>query len=299
MKPWKTHLLKLRKENNGNNAIIQRRFFTRKDGSYVINPDLDERMLYDEYRRVCKVTIESVITDPMYPQTQSEMLRKNIKQARVKNTESKTQDSLLRYAVSEVIKDLEEKFPNETFGLDKMLSTKFLEKMVDGKTGIKGSHIRPDGGFVWIMINSKKYYILVSEQKRQGTNDKRLAEGLDIQGVGNAFERLPNYLIGCDILFKDDEVYPFIAWLQGCDFREESSIPARVNMLFSFQEANMLHLDRKKLGINLTSGGSYFMRGNELHEPSGSSDWTAEEMIPIMCELAEHATKYYIKKYGE
>ncbi len=46
----------------------------------------------------------------------------------------------------------------------------------------------PDGGFVYWYFEGKKHLILISEDKKQGSNDKRLAEGFDHHFEGAAFK---------------------------------------------------------------------------------------------------------------
>ena len=68
---------------------------------------------------------------------------------------------------------------------------------------MKESFIKPDGGFLYATDKEgNKKLILVAEVKRQGTNDKRLSEGLPKQAKGNAIERLGKNLVGIRAIFK-------------------------------------------------------------------------------------------------
>ena len=148
------------------------------------------------------------------------------------------------------------------------------------------------------MYTFRKYYFLFPEQKRQGTNDKRLLEGKKKQQAGNATERIADKLCIARLLFGDEDVFPFVAFIQGCDFYEdESTIADRMKRIFNFLKPNVIHYNWVKLQNNNNVGGSYFMRGHSMADAPGTSDWTSDEMYEIMVKIAEHSIRYYIKKY--
>lgn len=223
----------------------------------------------------------------------SESLRGNIK-----NLESQGHDLKIKDVINQVIlPTLQEKYPSLKFGLDKNFPTRTLESMVESgvvRTQEK-TYIKPDGGLVWVEIDGVKRFILVSEQKRQGTNDK----GKN-QAAGNAVERLGKNVIGCEVLFGEEKITPLVVFLQGCDFYEpESTIPDRVRTIAKFQPMNQINLYKKQLQKYTWFAGSYFMRGHSKNQKSGTSDWTSEEMISILSEVAIGATEYYLKEYGK
>ena len=209
----------------------------------------------------------------------SETLQRNIK-----NIESQSQDVKIKDVVAAVMIFLQQKFPNLKFGFEKKKMLRTIEIMVNGEnyTTSDKSFITPDGGFLWVKINGKKYYVLVSEQKRQGTNDKRISKGEKKQSQGNAVERLGKNVNAFDILFGDEDIYPFVVFLQGCDFYdEESSIGDRMRTVNKFQQMNVINLPWKKLQKHTYIGGSYFMRGHSMCEMPGTSDWTFDEMYNL------------------
>jgi len=233
--------------------------------------------------------------------TQSDGLSNRL-EGNIKNEESKIQDNNIMIVASLVLSRLQSKYPYLKFGMDKKMMLRTIEKMVKGDvyTTSDKSFITPDGGFLWVKINGKKYYILVSEQKRQGTNDKRLLEGKKRQSQGNAAERLGKNVDAIDVLFANEEIYPFIVFLQGCDFNDnESTIGDRIRTIAKFQEINVVNIYWKQVMKKLFVGGSYFMRGHSMKELPGTSDWTFEEMILPMFTIAETALNYYLKKYGK
>lgn len=228
--------------------------------------------------------------------TQSEGLRNRLN-GNVKNIESQKQDSEIKVVVKNVLSKLKEKYPTVQFGIDQKMMLRDIEKMVNSTnfTTSKETYIKPDGGFMWMKLNGKKYYILISEQKRQGTNDVRLIEGKTPQGNGNAAERLGKNVIGIEMMFQEEDIFPFIVFLQGCDFYdEESTIGDRIRTIARFLPFNVLNIYWKG-----NRGGSYFMRGHSMTEKPGTSNWTNEEMYNNMFTIATTAIDYYLKKYGK
>lgn len=234
--------------------------------------------------------------------SQSQKLRENENQHVTKNNESLKQDIKIGEVVQMVLSDLKNKYPTLQFGFEKKKMLRTIEKLVNGEnfTTSKKSFITPDGGFLWVKIKGVKCYILVPEQKRQGTNDKRISEGKVKQGRGNAAERLGKNVDAIDVLFGDEDIYPFVVFLQGCDFYdEESSIGDRIRTINKFQQMNQINLFWIKLQKYTSIGGSYFMRGHSMNEAPGTSDWTFDEMYTILIEVATRATDYYLSKYGK
>ena len=210
--------------------------------------------------------------------TQSNGLRERLT-GNVKNLESQKQDSSIKFVVNLVLSSLYKKYPDLDFGVDQTMMLRDIENLVNGEnyTTSDQTYLKPDGGFMWVKINQKKYYILVSEQKRQGTNDSRLIEGKGPQNCGNAAERLGKNVIGFEIMFQEEKIFPFIVFLQGCDFYDKEST----------------------IGDRIRTIGSYFMRGHSMNNKPGTSDWTNEEMFEQMFTIATTAINYYLKKYGK
>jgi hypothetical protein len=233
--------------------------------------------------------------------SQSDKLRKNKNQHGKKNLESHKQDVSLKCVVENILTKLREKYPNYVFGHDKRIYLGEIEKIVSTISTIsEGSYTQADGGYLWVEINGEKRYILVSEQKRQGTNDKRFLEELNHQAYGNASDRLGTALLYMRIFFSKEDILPFITFLQGCDFCElESKIPDRIRTIYCFLPQNTVNLYMKEILKNFWMGGSYFMRGHSYKELPGTSDWTQQEMFEPMMEIAEKSLEYYIEKYGK
>jgi type II restriction enzyme len=234
--------------------------------------------------------------------SQSQKLRENKNQHIQKNIDSKQQDVKIKDVIKKLLEVLRQKYPKLHFGCDDKYPVRVLEIMVlSGKVNTKEStNIKPDGGLIWVKINNKKYYILVTEQKQQGTNDKRLLEGKSKQGRGNAIERLGKNVIAIEILFGDEDITPLVAFLQGCDFfDEESTIPDRVRIIAKFQPLNQINLYKKQLQKYNWSAGSFFMRGHSMNEEPRTSDWTFDEMSTILLDVTTQSIEYYLSKYGK
>lgn len=234
--------------------------------------------------------------------SQSQKLRENTNQHRQKNTESQQQDVKIKDVIEKLLNKLREKYPKLIFGCDSEYPARVLEEMVSSAkvNTQEKTTIKPDGGLVWVIIDNKKYYILVSEQKNQGTNDKRLIEGKSKQGKGNAVERLGKNVIAVEILFGDEDITPLVAFLQGCDFFDgESTIPDRVRTIAKFQPMNQINLYKKQIQKYNWFAGSFFMRGHSMREKPGTSDWTFDEMSTILLNVATQSTEYYLSKYGK
>lgn len=152
------------------------------------------------------------------------------------------------------------------------------------------SALRPDGGILYIISSDqKKYPILISEAKRQGTNDDREKEGLKKQAQGNAIERLGKNVIGFRTMMTTEDIFPLIVFGQGVDFADDSSIRDRVTTIAMFAPLNRIEV-RNQGDRGQLARGSFFFRV----EP-----WTVDEMVPILIEIAQTSIEYYLAKYGD
>jgi type II restriction enzyme len=231
--------------------------------------------------------------------SQSNVLRCSVNQHAAKNIESKFHDADILDISYEIMEEFKLEYTNFEFGVDKKIPINVLKEMAKSNIKVNNkSYLKPDGGLSWIKIKNKKYFYLFPEQKRQGTNDKRLLEGKKRQSQGNASERIADKLCVSKILFGDHDVFPFVAFLQGCDFYEpESTIPDRIKRTFNFIEPNVINYEWIKLQKNNIVGGTYYMRGHSMHNTPGSSDWSKQEIYDIMKSIAKYSIEYYIKKY--
>jgi type II restriction enzyme len=152
------------------------------------------------------------------------------------------------------------------------------------------STLRPDGGILFIKAtDGKRFPILISEAKRQGTNDDRALEGLKKQAKGNAIERLGKNVIGFRAMCVNESIFPFVVFGQGIDFEEGSSILDRVSVIALFNPLNRTSVLNEGMAKNLQRGSFYF-RVNK---------WTVDEMAKILVDISTQSIEYYFGKYGK
>ena len=168
---------------------------------------------------------------------QSDSLRNRTEQHKVKNEVSKKQDKKILRVINKVINKLKQNYPNIEIVHEKQLPLSSIKEIIklnypdlklettrDKKVGKRRpTFITPDGGFIYAIIDDKKRYICISEEKTQGTNDKRLLEGKPRQALGNAVERLGKNYNGLEEIFASEGIFPFVTFLQGCDFHKDES----------------------------------------------------------------------------
>ena len=152
------------------------------------------------------------------------------------------------------------------------------------------SSMRPDGGILSIVAkDSRKFPILITEAKNQGTNALRLKEGKPKQAKGNAIERLGKNVIGFRTVLLHESIFPFVCFGDGCDFAPDSSVLDRVITISMFGELNKIRVHNE--GPNgIFNRGSFYFRERK---------WTAGEIQKIMSEVAAKSIYYYFSKYGE
>jgi type II restriction enzyme len=212
------------------------------------------------------------------------------------NVSSRKMESLLMVAVTEVIERLEAKFEVTFEHSSKMylkditshLSSSYPE--IEFKHHFESSFLTPDGGFLFMLDrHGKRHTILISEAKRQGTNDLRASEGLAKQSKGNAIERLGKNVIGFRTWMATENILPFVVFGEGVDFDNDSSILDRVSTIAMFAPLNRVEV--ANLGEHgKFNRGSFFFRVER---------WTAQEMAEILFDVAQRSIYYYFSKHGE
>ena len=152
------------------------------------------------------------------------------------------------------------------------------------------SCMSPDGGIYTIEDKTgKRYPILISEVKNQGTNDIRAEEGKEKQSKGNAIERLGKNVIGFRTALLGETIFPFVCFGYGCDFEDDSSILDRVVTIAMFGPLNTISVVNQGEG-GVFNRGSFFFR---------SEKWSEPEMLKVLHEVAKRSIHYYFAKYGD
>lgn len=213
------------------------------------------------------------------------------------NTTSSKQEKLLRQAVKSVSMRLKKKFPGITLEWEPQaklidiivhLRTQFPD--VDFAAPSYASSMKPDGGILYMKSeDERRFPILISEKKNQGTNDMRAKEGKKRQAQGNAIERLGKNVIGFRASMIRESIFPFVCFGDGCDFVEGSSIRDRVITIAMFGQLNKEYVYAQGRG-ELFNRGSFYFREKQ---------WTEQEMADISFSIASKAIFYYFSRYGE
>ena len=241
----------------------------------------------------------------------SEQLRRNKNQHKPKNTYSKKDDKNIHLAMHDTIKYLENRFHNmlsgyqltweNTISFRTMMSIvkdKGLRQEFDTVFSIsnedKSREIKPDGGVIYLIKKGDSNYlkiILISETKRQGTNDVRIKEGKQKQAQGNAIERLGKNLTGIKAMLNHEKITPFVCFGWGCDFEQdytyEDFVMSKISMLNEFYYLNKTYVFKQNGSADHNSFApvSMYFRKHQ---------WTREEMFEINKEIAETALRYYL-----
>ena len=220
----------------------------------------------------------------------SDFLRNNANQHIVKNSKSKMMDREIVQATMAVIEALQERYPTLKFEWVKtmklvdiiaLLSRQYPEFASMFGEPQESSFISPDGGFLFATNRQgERRIVLVSEVKRQCTNDARQEEGLSVQAKGNAIERLGKNLIGVRAIFKNEGIIPFVIFGHGWDFREGSTILDRVLTMNEFFPLNKQFVSKDFLPFEPVT---MFFR----YEP-----WTVKEMVEHLLSVAIRAIEY-------
>ena len=234
----------------------------------------------------------------------SEQLRKNKEQHKAKNTESKHDDKEIYFAMQDCIEYLQERFSKELTSYDlvfkKELSYKEMLEAIKAcglryefDSIFQNRKIKPDGGVIWLKDkNNKKLprLVLISEVKRQGTNEERIKEGKEKQAQGNAIERLGKNLAGIRAMMNHEQITPFVCFGWGCDFREnyeDDFVMAKISMMNEFYKLNKLYVYKRDGDSNKNHYAPVSMFFRERR-------WTREEMFNILKEIGEDALRYYL-----
>lgn len=161
-----------------------------------------------------------------------------------------------------------------------MLSKQYPKYAKHFGTPLDTSFISPDSGFLFAKNKQGKCrIILVSEVKRQGTNDDRQKEGLPKQAQGNAIERLGKNLIGIRAVLKNEGILPFVCFGSGYDFKPGSSILDRVLTMNEFFPLNKIFVEKK------------FKPFEPVSMLFRYESWSIEEMAVQMYDIAVRAIK--------
>lgn len=240
--------------------------------------------------------------------SQHDELRKRVEQHKPKNKKSKNDDKAIKKASERVILYLETRFEDkikeEGYQLiyEKKISLAEMAKFITRKTDHPRTdfdktyfdrQIMPDGGVIYLVKrNNEKLPLIISEVKRQGTNDERKKEGKNKQSTGNAIERLGKNLIGIRAMMQYEDIVPFVCFGWGCDFSEGSenkTVLAKISTLNQLYPLNKTFVFKKDAFSHLGKSTGFSPVSMYFRE----AEWTENEMYEIMKEIAETSFRYY------
>lgn len=236
--------------------------------------------------------------------TQSNILRKRGKTG-IKTKDFLDSEKILQKSLNLSMKEINEWLKEKNYGgeLDydktKKCVTVYKNLNLNYKNKDNKGYSSPDGGYIYWRINGKKHLILITEDKKQGTNDKRMAEGLKRQSLGNAIERFAKNSNFNSLLVHEEDIYPYILFGSGCDFHESETIAGRLKQ-GNFGKDNIREVTTK-FSIYKERGYptiNIFLKSHKWNEGEyGCSDWTLNERIKICVEAMKQSIEYYYNKY--
>ena len=223
---------------------------------------------------------------------------------------SKKYEKKLDEAVMNAFKDISNNFifsiPNEwSFSLvsktitfsdikEKMLENGLSVSCVNKYYGVD-STIKVDTNIIMLDINDngiiKSYPILLCEDKKQGTNDKRILEGKGKQAVGNAIERgAKNFTIISDYCFLcDHNFFPYVIFAHGCDFGDDMTKTMKAKIEPYIGELNKINPFFDKEIWWSRKGGTCICKSDEF---------TIEEMQDTCYKICKTGIEHYLKRFA-
>jgi type II restriction enzyme len=206
------------------------------------------------------------------------------------NEEAHQHEKNLQDSVLKIKSELESMYPELKFTYRKKLYlSEVAEKL--GKTftpASKNPYVSPDGGLLFLEWNGTEYPILISEAKKQGTNDERYKEGKNKQGRGNGIERAYKNALTFSQYNEKLDYNPYVIFACGCDFDKDSSIIDRLWHLTRFEPMNT------NLSLFNEDVTSVYLKGH--HYTEEPNFWNVSEIYEIMKEIATDITNHIIKK---
>ena len=217
---------------------------------------------------------------------------------------------------------LKDHFPELEFryreGIDKSEINRKLND-IDRRIGValfvENSGIKPDGGIIEVLDTNKNWrIILVSEAKHQGKDIENISKGVlvgknkdqDLMVAGNAIERSHKNINEIRNIMVDDKYFPYVLFLQGSNFLTEPMSVKRPDgrvVELRHDAGSLNRIDRLtaanySMPINENCCENIFITSKNqkimLQAVSiftKATDWTADEMMPIMLDIAKTSLK--------
>jgi hypothetical protein len=226
----------------------------------------------------------------------SEVIQEN----KISSPIARNVETALIHARDMVIERLCDQYPKYTFVVEDRLSKSEINcKLRSNFDSVHGiginlscdkSHIRPDGGLIYLVGKRRKYLLTVIEGKHQGTNDRRTSEGKSEQARGNAIERSYKNFKEIQNYCLDEDIFSYLIFASGCDLeRKGESIRDRLTAMTLGCNFNELYIRNviDRYGRS-HQRASVFIGIKDVYSLSN-----------IMFEACSFAVEHYISKYSE
>ena len=194
------------------------------------------------------------------------------------NEEARGHEGDMQESVTKLIPVLRKEFPNIEFVWKKKITKREIVSKVNPKvpysSEVAASFVSPDGGVVYAIINGKKYPILISEAKKQGTHfwesdgitlkknltkkQRALALSGKEQGRGNAIERAYKNIDEFKLFCEDLNYFPYVLFACGKDFESGSSILDRLDAMTRYEPRNVNYVADSKQKVTAYVQEDYF-----------------------------------------
>jgi hypothetical protein len=189
-----------------------------------------------------------------------------------------------------------------------------INKNDETHTNNKNIYIKPDGGILYIIIEGKKYPILISEIKYQGTNDIKYELNQPKQACGNAIERAAKNIRMSEMMFSNENIFPYVLFSAGCDFHTSETIHSRISSMnygkhnynIEINKQTSLNYIQNKLktyinDIDIYVNNKYtfqsFIKSHKYNElKHGESLWLESEIYMVLIDIVRKSIDYYIQK---
>ena len=159
----------------------------------------------------------------------------------INNTEARLFDGRLRHIIiNEVLPILKEKYPEIEWTHTSRINQAEYALLINPDFVPESSNpfISPDGG----IIKANGEPVLISEAKKQGTNNRRISEGLTRQACGNAIERACKNHNELKAYMFNKSYFPYLLFAYGSDFELNSSIRSRLHSMTMYKPYNQLYI---------------------------------------------------------
>ena len=216
------------------------------------------------------------------------------------NRDSKKSDKILFAIVSILCEKLRKEYNiilyhSKSVELkDIVVNNSEYRKKYDSQIFTSSTTMKPDGGIVYFKHKGKMYPIGIFEDKKQGTNDKRLEEGKKKQSMGNAIERAGKNIRTSELLFTD-AIFPYCIFARGCDLQPGTSIYRRMSQFnHGFSPIQMKHLDRIDIFKKIINTYHIIIPCTIITTPD--TDWKNEEIEKVVEKILRISIEYYLEK---